>query len=106
MRPDLQLRYLKAALCLNKELLEHFWDPVQGGLFFTADDSESLIFRKKEFTDAAIPSGNSVEMLNLLRLSRITANPELEDAAEGLETCIFKTDSKNTFRIYPVSISP
>jgi uncharacterized protein YyaL (SSP411 family) len=80
-----QLRYLKAALCLNKELLEHFWDPVQGGLFFTADDSESLIFRKKEFTDTAIPSGNSVEMLNLLRLSRITANPELEDTAEGLK---------------------
>ncbi len=80
-----ELRYLKAAICLNRELLEHFWDPVHGGLFFTADDSESLIFRKKEFTDAAIPSGNSIEMLNLLRLSRITANPELEETAEGLE---------------------
>jgi len=87
---DFQLRYLKAALCLNKELLEHFWDPVQGGLFFTADDSESLIFRKKEFTDAAIPSGNSEEMLNLLRLSRITANPELEDTAEGLKRAFSK----------------
>lgn len=80
-----KLHYLKAALYLNRELLEHFWDPAQGGLFFTADDSESLIFRKKEFTDAAIPSGNSIEMLNLLRLSRITANPELEDKAQGME---------------------
>jgi len=78
------LDYLKAALSLNKELLEHFWDPVHGGLFFTANDSESLIFRKKEFADSAIPSGNSIEMLNLLRLSRITANPELENVADGL----------------------
>ncbi|HOA70194.1 MAG TPA: thioredoxin domain-containing protein [Methanosarcina thermophila] len=79
-----ELRYLKAALCLNKEFLEHFWDPVQGGFFFTADDSESLIFRKKEFADAAIPSGNSIEMLNLLRLARVTADPELEDKAQEL----------------------
>jgi uncharacterized protein len=85
-----KLKYLKAALCLNRELIEHFWDPVQGGLFFTADDSESLIFRKKEFTDAAIPSGNSIEMLNLLRLSRITADPELEDRAQGIERAFSK----------------
>jgi hypothetical protein len=85
-----KLRYLKAALCLNRELLEHFWDSIQGGFFFTADDSESLIFRKKEFTDAAIPSGNSIEMLNLLRLSRITADPELEDRAQGLERAFSK----------------
>lgn len=85
-----KLRYLKAALCLNRELLEHFWDSTQGGFFFTADDSESLIFRKKEFTDAAIPSGNSIEMLNLLRLSRITADPELEDRAQGLERAFSK----------------
>lgn len=85
-----ELRYLKAAICLNRELLEHFWDPAHGGLYFTADDSESLIFRKKEFTDAAIPSGNSIEMLNLLRLSRMTADPELEDIAEGLERAFSK----------------
>ena len=100
-----ELRYLKAAICLNRELLEHFWDPVQGGLFFTADDSESLIFRKKEFTDAAIPSGNSIEMLNLLRLSRMTANPELEDKARRAGTRLFKTYPKNTVRVYPVLIS-
>ncbi len=80
-----ELMYLKAAISLNRDLLEHFWDPAQGGLFFTANDSEALIFRKKEFVDAAIPSGNSLEMLNLLRLARITADPELEDMADSLE---------------------
>jgi uncharacterized protein YyaL (SSP411 family) len=89
-----ELRYLKAALCLNRELLEHFWDPVQGGLFFTADDSESLILRKKEFTDSAIPSGNSIEMLNLLRISRITADTKLEEMADGLERAFSKLVQK------------
>jgi uncharacterized protein YyaL (SSP411 family) len=87
---DFELGYLKAAVSLNRELLEHFWDPANGGLYFTANDSESLIFRKKEFTDAAIPSGNSVEMLNLLRLSRITADPELEEIADRLERAFSK----------------
>ncbi len=85
-----KLKYLKAALCLNREFLEHFWDPIQGGFFFTANDTESLIFRKKEFADAAIPSGNSIEMLNLLRLSRITADLELEDKSQGLERAFSK----------------
>lgn len=70
-----KMRYLKAAVSLNSELLECFWDPVNGGLYFTANDSEALIFRKKEFMDSAIPTGNSFEMLNLLRLSRIIADP-------------------------------
>lgn len=89
-----ELRYLKAAVSLNRELLEHFWDPASGGLYFTANDSEALIFRKKEFTDAAIPSGNSVEMLNLLRLSRIIADPELEETADMLESAFSKRIKK------------
>ncbi|MDI9395463.1 MAG: thioredoxin domain-containing protein [Euryarchaeota archaeon] len=85
-----ELRYLKAAVSLNSELLEHFWDPINGGLYFTSNDSEALIFRKKEFTDSAIPSGNSVEMLNLLRLSRIIADPGLEETADRLERAFSK----------------
>ncbi|MDM7919516.1 MAG: thioredoxin domain-containing protein [Methanosarcina sp.] len=85
-----ELRYLKAAVSLNRELLEHFWDPVNGGLYFTANDSEALIFRKKEFADSAIPSGNSIEMMNLLRLSRIIADPRLEETADRLERAFSK----------------
>jgi uncharacterized protein YyaL (SSP411 family) len=70
--------YLKQALLLNAFLIEHFWDERNGGFYFTADDSEQLPIRQKEIYDGAIPSGNSVATLNLLRLGRITANPELE----------------------------
>jgi uncharacterized protein YyaL (SSP411 family) len=73
--------YLETALKLNEEMLKHFWDDKSGGLFFTPDDGEALIVRKKEIYDGAVPSGNAVAMLNLLRLSRFTANTHLEERA-------------------------
>ncbi|KAA3599230.1 MAG: thioredoxin domain-containing protein [Candidatus Scalindua sp. AMX11] len=73
--------YLKTALDLNSEMIQNFWDEKGGGFFFTADDAEDLIVRQKEIYDGAIPSANSVSLLNLLRLGRITANPELETKA-------------------------
>jgi uncharacterized protein YyaL (SSP411 family) len=73
--------YLETALKLNEEMLKHFWDDKSGGLFFTPDDGEALIVRKKEIYDGAVPSGNAVAMLNLLRLARFTANTHLEEKA-------------------------
>jgi uncharacterized protein YyaL (SSP411 family) len=78
------LKYLKAALELNQVMMLHFWDKDQGGFFFSADDSEALLLRKKEFYDGAIPSGNSIAMLNLLRLMHLTGQSELEDWAWDL----------------------
>jgi len=74
-------RLLKEALELNEVLIEHFWDDNDGGFYFTPDDGEKLPLRQKELYDGAIPSGNSVEMYNLFRLARLTANPELEEKA-------------------------
>jgi uncharacterized protein YyaL (SSP411 family) len=76
------VHYLKTALELNASLIHRFWDNEQGGLYFTADDSEELIARTKEVYDGAIPSGNSVAALNLLRLGRLTADPQLDSLAE------------------------
>ena len=71
-------KYLQAALELNRDFIRHFWDGKQGGFYFTADDSEEILARGKEIYDAAIPSGNSIAMLNLLRLGRLTGDPDLE----------------------------
>ena len=76
--------YLREALRLNDELLEHFWDAGQGGLFFTADDGEPLLSRRKEIYDGAIPSANSVHMSNLLRLSRMAGDPAMEERAAAI----------------------
>ncbi len=76
-----EVRYLQIALDLNRDLIEHFWDDNNGGFYFVADDGENLLVRQKEIYDGAIPSGNSVAMLNLLRLGRITANYDFEEKA-------------------------
>ncbi|HUT64732.1 MAG TPA: thioredoxin domain-containing protein [Spirochaetota bacterium] len=73
--------YLKEAVTLNEELIEYFWDTDSGGFFFYAYDSEELLVRTKEFYDGAIPSGNSIAMMNLLRLGRITGDAKLEEKA-------------------------
>ena len=78
------VRHLRAARALTDDLLEHFWDEEGGGLFFTADDAEGLLVRQKDSYDGAVPSGNSVAMLVLLRLGRITGRAEYEQRAEAI----------------------
>ncbi|MFC1868379.1 thioredoxin domain-containing protein [Thermodesulfobacteriota bacterium] len=77
--------YLKNALELNQDMILHFWDKENGGLFFTPDDGEELIVRKKEIYDGAVPSGNAVAMWNMLRLARFTGRAELEERAAETE---------------------
>ncbi len=76
--------YLRTALDLNSEMIKYFWDEKDGGFYFTADDAEELIVRQKEIYDGAIPSGNSVAVLNLFRLARITADTGFEDKANKI----------------------
>ncbi len=75
------VNHLKKAIQFNDTMIKHFWDNDKGGFFFTPNDGEELIVRKKEIYDGAIPSGNSVAMLNMLRLSRITMDLTLEEKA-------------------------
>jgi hypothetical protein len=74
-------RYLGVALELTDDMLKHFWDEDGGGCYLMPDDGERLLVRRKEIYDGAIPSGNSVAMLNLLRLGRMTAKPDFEEKA-------------------------
>jgi uncharacterized protein YyaL (SSP411 family) len=76
--------YLQRAVDLNTMMLEHFWDGEGGGFYFTADDADKVLVRKKEIYDGAVPSGNSVAMLNLLRLARLTGHQEYEEKAAAL----------------------
>jgi len=75
---------LSTAMELNDALIKHFWDDDEGGFYFTADYGEKLPVRRKEIYDGAVPSGNSVSMLNLSKLARIRGSHELEDMAESM----------------------
>jgi uncharacterized protein YyaL (SSP411 family) len=72
------------ALDLADGMRDRFEDPDGGGFFFTARDGEALIVRKKEAQDGAVPSGNSVAALVLLRLARLTGRTDLEESAWGV----------------------
>ncbi|MDS1029780.1 thioredoxin domain-containing protein [Bacillota bacterium LX-D] len=76
--------YLELALKLTADLLKLFWDEKEGGFYQYGSDSEELIGRPKELYDGALPSGNSVAALNLLRLSHLTGNGDLEAKAHNM----------------------
>ncbi len=78
------VHYLEIAIRLQAVLDEHFRDAESGGYYFTADDSEQLLIRSKQIYDGAVPSGNSVAALNLVRLGRITGNPAYEETTAAL----------------------
>jgi uncharacterized protein YyaL (SSP411 family) len=74
-------QYLKDAIDLTDDMVAQFWDDEHGGLYLTSQQAEDILVRKKEIYDGAVPSGNSVAMLVLLRLGLMIANPELEEKA-------------------------
>ena len=75
------IKYLESAMELNQMMIDHFWDEPNGGFFATPDDGEDLLARQKEVYDGATPSANSVSMLNLLRLARMTGKTGYEEKA-------------------------
>jgi len=76
--------YLKLAIKWQKQLDEEFWDEKEGGYFISSNKHEELILRRKEIYDGAYPSGNSIALLNLIKLAKLSYNPELENRAETL----------------------
>jgi uncharacterized protein YyaL (SSP411 family) len=78
-----EVRYLESAIKLERESLTRFRDAT-GRFYLTPSDAATLLIRPRETSDGALPSGNSVQLTNLIRLSRITANPLYEKAANDL----------------------
>lgn len=75
-------RYLSRADILTNHVIKHFLDNEEGGFYQTADYSETVLFRVKERYDGVTPSGNSVMLHNLIRLSRIIGLSEYEKIAK------------------------
>lgn len=60
--------YLVAARQLMERANEVFFDETENLYYFTSDESENLIARKKELFDNVIPSSNSLMAWNLVHL--------------------------------------
>jgi len=78
-----EIRHLEKAITLNDEATKLFRDE-SGRFYITPADAETPLVRPREVGDGAIPSGNSVQLMNLVRLSRITANTAYEKQAQDL----------------------
>jgi uncharacterized protein YyaL (SSP411 family) len=81
---DFDTAWLREALALSNIVLDRFADRERGGYYTTGDGHEGLIARTKNVHDGALPSGAGVQALNLLRLSQLTGDPELERKARDV----------------------
>ena len=86
--------YLKEAIQLNEQFIQLFWDDEDGGFYFTSESAEKLLGRKKEIYDGAMPSSNSIAMMNLLRLGRIVGNTDWEQMADEAQKLFAKNMKK------------
>ena len=77
-------KWLEAATQMMDRMIQSFWDPNDGGFYFTGGNHESLITRPKDFFDNATPSGNSVAADVLLRLAAVTGRNDYGEKAEQL----------------------
>jgi uncharacterized protein YyaL (SSP411 family) len=64
--------------------MKHFWDEQRGGFYLTPDDAEFTLVRDREIYDGALPSGNSVACLNLIRLAHMAGDIQYEQKAAQL----------------------
>jgi hypothetical protein len=75
---------LKQAIEVMESMILHFSDEKNESFYFTPDDGEDQIVRSRIFFDSAVPSGNAIAFINLIRLSRFTGDSKWEDRANKL----------------------
>jgi uncharacterized protein YyaL (SSP411 family) len=79
---DFDEEHVQRAVALTDRMCELFEDTRGGGFYSTTAEDPSLVMRIKEDYDGAEPSGNSIAVLNLLRLARITGNTAYAEGAD------------------------
>jgi hypothetical protein len=79
-----EVRWLREADRLSRDMLRLFADPANGGLRYTAADHESLIASNDDAYDGALPSAQSLAALALLRLGRLTMNETFESRGRAV----------------------
>ena len=75
------VEWLKFATQLQEAQDRLFFDEKNGGYFTTSGKDASVLLRMKDDNDSAEPAASSVAAMNLLRLSQIYDDKELEDRA-------------------------
>ncbi len=77
-------KWLRFAEALADRLRRRFEDPGQGGFFSSEEGQADLLFRQKPAFDNAIPTGNSLAAMALLRLAQHLEREDLRTSALGV----------------------
>ncbi len=75
-------RDLDLAIRLTEKQTDLFEDKEHGAFFSSSEGDANLVLRMKEDYDGAEPSGNSIAVMNLLRLSRVTGRVDFQASAD------------------------
>lgn len=81
--------FLQRAMSRCEHTIRKYWDEQAGGFFFSAHDAERLPLRLKKWHDGALPSGNSVALYTMVKLSRMSKTHDLSNLIERLIRCGF-----------------
>jgi len=81
---DFDPRWFEWAIQLQELQDKDFWDEQNGGYFFDDAKDATLLSRSKEYDDMAMPSGNSIAALNLLRLADFTYDDKYKKRADDV----------------------
>ena len=87
VEPGLSKRYIRQAQELMDFVLEEFRDPAMPGFYFTSESHESLVVRKKEWFDNAIPSGNSSLIHSLANFHALTGEKKYSQELADFRGC-------------------
>jgi uncharacterized protein YyaL (SSP411 family) len=78
------IEFLEKAIEFARTAHDLFADTENGGYFMVANDGSQLIAKEKPASDNAIPSGNSVMLMNLVRLYEYTLDETYQKQAREL----------------------
>lgn len=76
-------KYLETANKLAGSMIRIFYDEEKGGFFDISGNDKSLIIKTKDDFDGVEPTGNSIAILDLLRLAQYTDNKDYHTKAKN-----------------------
>jgi uncharacterized protein YyaL (SSP411 family) len=76
-----EIEYFNFAKELNQITVRKFYDNDDAGFFDVAENVKDVILKTKDTYDGAEPAGNSIQIMNLLRIGTMTDDKEIIEKA-------------------------
>lgn len=78
-----EFKFLEFAVRLNQTTVDKFYDNENAGFFDVSENVKDVFLNTKDIYDGAEPAGNSIQIMNLLRIGYMTDDKEHIEKAEN-----------------------